>query len=36
MIKMITLKDSLEIKTTPEKIFEWFAHLDKNSFLSLC
>jgi hypothetical protein len=29
---MITLKDSVEIKTTPERIFECFVHLDKNSF----
>jgi hypothetical protein len=27
---MITLKDSIEIKTTPEKIFEWFRNLDKH------
>ena len=27
---MITLKDTIEIKTTPEKIFEWVAHLDEN------
>jgi hypothetical protein len=27
---MITLRDTIEIKTSPEKIFEWFAHLDKN------
>jgi hypothetical protein len=27
---MITLKDSIEIKTTPEKIEEWFKSLDKH------
>ena len=27
---MITLRNTTEIKTPPEKIFEWFAHLDKN------
>lgn len=27
---MITLKDSIEIKTTPEKIEEWFKNLDKH------
>ena len=27
---MITLKDSVEIKTTPEKIFDWFKNLDKH------
>jgi len=27
---MITLKDSIEIKTTPKKIFEWFAHFEEN------
>ena len=27
---MITLKDSVEIKTTPEKIFEWIINLDKH------
>ncbi|MCK4399309.1 MAG: SRPBCC family protein [Methanophagales archaeon] len=27
---MIILKDTIEIKTTPENIFEWFAHLDEN------
>jgi hypothetical protein len=27
---MITLRDTVEIKTSPEKIFQWFAHLDKN------
>jgi len=27
---MKILKESIEIKTTPENIFEWFAHLDKN------
>jgi len=27
---MITLKESVEIKTTHKKIFEWFAHLDEN------
>ena len=26
---MITLRDTIEINTSPEKIFEWFAHLDK-------
>ena len=27
---MITLKDSIEIKTTHEKIFDWFVHFEKN------
>ncbi len=27
---MITLKDSIEIKTTPEKLWEFFTNLDKN------
>ena len=27
---MITLRDTIEIKTPPKNIFEWFAHLDKN------
>ena len=27
---MITLRDTIEIKTSPEKIFQWFTHLDKN------
>jgi hypothetical protein len=27
---MITLRDTIEIKTSPEKIFAWFAQLDKN------
>ena len=27
---MITLRDTIEIETSPEQIFEWFAHLDKN------
>jgi hypothetical protein len=27
---MITLKDSIEIRTTPDKIFNWFKTLDKN------
>jgi hypothetical protein len=27
---MITLEDSIEIKTTPEKIFEWLKSLDKH------
>ena len=27
---MITLKDSIEIKTTPEKIFDWFKNLNKH------
>ena len=27
---MITLKDSIEIKTAPERIFDWFKNLDKN------
>jgi len=27
---MITLKDSIEIKTAPEKIFEWFIHFEEN------
>jgi len=28
--KMITLRDSVEIRTTPEKVFEWFMHFDEN------
>ena len=27
---MITLKDSIEIKTTPERIFDWFVHFEEN------
>ncbi len=27
---MITLKDSIEIKTTPDKIFNWFQNLDRH------
>ena len=27
---MITLRDTIEIETSPQKIFEWFAHLDEN------
>jgi hypothetical protein len=27
---VITLKDSAEIKTTPEKLFDWFKNLDKH------
>ena len=27
---MITLKDSIEIKTTPEKIFKFFVHFEEN------
>lgn len=27
---MIAIKDSIEIKTTPEKIFDWFVHLEEN------
>ena len=27
---MIVLRDTIEIKVQPEKIFQWFAHLDKN------
>lgn len=27
---MITLKDSIEIKTTPEKIFDFFVHFEEN------
>jgi hypothetical protein len=27
---MITLKDSVEIKTSPEKLYGWFSHLDEN------
>jgi hypothetical protein len=27
---MIPLKDSIEIKATPEKVFDWFLHFDKN------
>jgi hypothetical protein len=29
-VRMITLRDTIEIKTSPEKIFKWFTHLDKN------
>jgi hypothetical protein len=27
---VITLKDSVEIKTTPEELFDWFKNLDKH------
>ena len=27
---MITLRDTIEIQTSPEKIFQWFTHLDRN------
>ena len=27
---MITLRDTIQIKASPEKIFEVFTHLDKN------
>lgn len=27
---MITLRDSVEIKTTPEELFDWFKNLDKH------
>ena len=27
---MKNLEDSIEINATPEKIFEWFTHIDKN------
>jgi len=27
---MITLKDSIEIRTTPERSFKWFENIDKN------
>jgi len=27
---MIILKDSIEIRTTPERIFDWFKNLDKH------
>lgn len=27
---MITLKDSIEIKTTPKEIFTWFLHFEEN------
>jgi len=27
---MITLRDSIEIKTTPEKIFDFFVHFEEN------
>ena len=27
---MITLRDSIEIKTTPERIFDWFKNMDKH------
>ena len=29
---MVTLKDSIEIKTTAENIFDWFKNLDNESF----
>jgi hypothetical protein len=29
---MITLKDSIEIKTTPERIYNWFKNLDNKRF----
>jgi hypothetical protein len=28
--KMMALKDSIEIKTTPERIFDWFLHFEEN------
>jgi len=30
LFKRLLLKDSMEISTTPEKIWEFFANLDKN------
>jgi len=27
---MITLEDSIEIETTPEKVSEWFVHIEEN------
>ena len=27
---MLILKDSIEIKTTPEEVYTWFKNLDKN------
>ena len=27
---MITLRDTIEIKASPEQIFEWFAHFEEN------
>ena len=30
LLKSLVLKDSIEIKTTPEKIWEFFSNLDKN------
>lgn len=27
---MIALKESIEIRATPQKVFDWFRHLDKN------
>ncbi|MDI6883194.1 MAG: SRPBCC family protein [Patescibacteria group bacterium] len=29
---MISLKDSIEIKATPEKVFNWFKNMDNKSF----
>jgi hypothetical protein len=29
-MKMIILKDSIEIKETPQKTFDWLVHLEKN------
>lgn len=29
---MITLRDSIEIKTTPDKIYDWFKNLDNKRF----
>ena len=27
---MVTLQDSIEIKTKPERIFNWFVHFEEN------
>ena len=32
---MITLEDSIEINTTPEKIWEFFANLEKTTRLGI-
>jgi len=29
---VIALKDSIEIKTTPEKIYNWFMNMDNKRF----
>jgi hypothetical protein len=29
-LKEMVLRDSIEIKTTPEKIFDFFVHMEEN------